>query len=61
MDAGRGVNRSSHLIRYKSQLHNLTGETGRADRIKTDKYQTPEIGDPVVQLTLQSHIYMIRT
>ena len=54
------MNRSSHLIRYKSQLHNLTGETGRADRIKTYKYQTPEIGDPVVQLTLQSHIYMIR-
>jgi transposase len=53
-------NRSSHLIRYKSLLHNLTGETERADRIKALKYQVPEIGDSAVQLSLQSHIQMIR-
>ena len=53
-------NRSSHLIRYKSHLHNLTGETERADRIKSHRYQAPEIGDPAVQLSLQSHIQMIR-
>lgn len=53
-------NRSSHVIRYKSHLYNLTGRTERADRVKAYKYKTPEIGDPATQMALQSHIQMIR-
>lgn len=53
-------NRSSHVIRYKSHLHNLTGKTERADTIKANKYQIPAVGDELVQLALQSHLQMIR-
>ncbi len=53
-------NRSSHVIRYKSHLYNLTGRTERADRVKTYKYQVPETEDPATQMALQSHIQMIR-
>jgi len=53
--------RSSHIIRYKSLLHNLSGKTERADKIKTLKYQVPDLGDEYVQLTLTTHIAMIRS
>ncbi len=52
--------RSSHIIRYKSQIQMHTGQTIRADYIKAKKYQVPIIGDANVQLALQSHIAMIR-
>jgi len=52
--------RSSHIIRYKSQIQMHTGRTIRADFIKAKKYQAPEIGDDNVQLALQSHITMVK-
>jgi len=52
--------RSSHIIRYKSQLQMHTGQTLRADFIKAKKYQPPIIGDQNVQLALQSHITLIQ-
>ena len=52
--------RSSHIIRYKSQIQMHTGRTIRADFIKAKKYQAPKIGDDNVQLALQSHITMIK-
>ena len=52
--------RSSHIIRYKSQIQMHTGKTIRADFIKAKKYQSPIIGDDNVQLALQSHIAMIK-
>ena len=52
--------RSSHIIRYKSQIQMHTGQTVRADFIKTKKYQLPIIGDSNIQLMLQSHLVMIR-
>ena len=52
--------RSSHIIRYKSQVQMHTGQTIRADYIKAKKYQVPKVGDANVQLALQSHIAMIR-
>lgn len=52
--------RSSHIIRYKSQLQMHTGRTIRADYIKAQKYQPPIIGDANVQLAVQSHIAMIK-
>lgn len=53
-------NRSSHIIRYKSQLQMHTGKTIRADFIKAKKYQVPKVGDDNVQLALQSIISMIK-
>jgi len=52
--------RSSHIIRLKSQVQMHTGQTLRADRIKTRKFQVPIVGDDNVQLALQSHLSMIR-
>jgi transposase len=52
--------RSSHIIRFKSQIQMHTGQTIRADFIKAKKYQVPIVGDANVQLALQSHIAMIR-
>jgi transposase len=52
--------RSSHIIRYKSQIQMHTGQTVRADYIKAKKYRVPIVGDANVQLALQSHIAMIR-
>jgi len=52
--------RSSHIIRYKSQIQMHTGKTIRADFIKAKKYQPPVIGDDNIQLALQSHIVMIK-
>ena len=52
--------RSSHIIRYKSQLQMHTGKSIRADFIKAKKYQAPKVGDDNVQLALQSHIEMIK-
>jgi transposase len=52
--------RSSHIIRYKSQIQMHTGQTIRADYIKAKKYQVPIVGDANVQLALQSHIALIR-
>ncbi len=52
--------RSSHIIRYKSQIQMHTGKTIRADFIKAKKYQPPVIGDDNIQLALQSHIAMIK-
>jgi len=52
--------RSSHIIRYKSQIQMHTGQTIRADFIKAKKYQAPILGDANVQLALQSHLVMIR-
>jgi transposase len=52
--------RSSHLIRFKSQVQMHTGQTIPAGRIKTSKFQLPVIGDANVQLALQSHLAMIR-
>ena len=52
--------RSSHIIRFKSQIQMHTGQTLRADHIKAKKYQVPVVGDDNIQLALQSHISMIR-
>ena len=52
--------RSSHIIRFKSQIQMHTGRTIRADYIKAKKYQAPLVGDDNVQLALQSHIVLIR-
>jgi transposase len=52
--------RSSQLIRYKSQIQMYTGQTIPAGPIKAKKYQVPIVGDDNVQLALQSHIAMIR-
>ena len=52
--------RSSHIIRFKSQIQMHTGQTIRADFIKAKKYQAPIVGDDNVQLALQSHIILIR-
>jgi len=52
--------RSSHIIRFKSQIQMHTGQTIRADYIKARKYQAPIIGDDNVQLALQSHVSIIR-
>jgi hypothetical protein len=52
--------RSSHLIRFKCQVQMHTGQSIRADRIKTRKFQLPLIGDANVQLALQSYLAMIR-
>ena len=52
--------RSSHLIRFKSQVQMHTGQTIPANQIKTSKFQLPVIGDANVQLALQSHLAMIR-
>jgi transposase len=52
--------RSSHLIRFKCQVQMHTGQSIRADRIKTRKFQLPLTGDANVQLALQSYLAMIR-
>jgi hypothetical protein len=52
--------RSSHLIRFKCQVQMHTGQSIRAGRIKTRKFDLPVIGDVNVQLALQSHLTMIR-
>ena len=52
--------RSSHIIRFKSQIQMHTGQTIRADYIKARKFQAPLVGDDNVQLALQSHVVMIR-
>ncbi len=52
--------RSSHLIRFKFLVQMHTGQSIRSDRIKTQKFQLPVIGDANVQLALQSHLVMIR-
>ncbi len=53
-------NRSSHIIRFKSMLYNHLGQTERVDKIKSSKYQVPEVGDSNVKLALSSHLNMIR-
>ena len=52
--------RSSHIIRLKSQVQMHTGQTLRTGHIKTRKFQVPVVGDDNVQLALQSHLCMIR-
>ena len=52
--------RSSHLVRFKFLVQMHTGQSIRSDRIKTQKFQLPVIGDANVQLALQSHLAMIR-
>lgn len=52
--------RSSHIIRFKSMLHNHLGQTERADKIKSPKYQIPELPDANVKLALTSHLSMVR-
>ena len=52
--------RSSHIIRFKSQIQMHTGQTIRADYIKAKKYRAPIVGDDNVQLALQSHVSMIQ-
>jgi len=52
--------RSSHIIRLKSQVQMHTGQTLRAGHIKTKKFEVPVVGDDNVQLALQSHLSMIR-
>lgn len=54
-------NRSSHLIRFQSLMQMHTGQTLRSDRIKTRKFQLPEVGDSNVQLALHCHLAMIRS
>jgi len=53
-------NRSSHIIRMKSQVQMHTGQTIESNKIKTKKFQLPVIGDCNVQLALQSHLSLIR-
>ncbi len=53
-------NRSSHIIRFKSMLHNHLGQTERADKIKSPKYQIPDLPDANVKLALSSHLSMVR-
>jgi transposase len=52
--------RSSHIIRFKSQFQMHTGQTIGADKIKTKKFSLPLVGDANVQLALQSHLMLIR-
>lgn len=52
--------RSSHLIRFKFLVQMHTGQSIRADRIKSRKFQLPIIGDDNAQLALNSHLAMIR-
>lgn len=52
--------RSSHIIRLKSQVQMHTGQTLRTARIKTKKLQVPVVGDDNVQLALQSNLSLIR-
>ena len=52
--------RSSHIIRFKSMLHNHLGRSERADKIKAKKYQVPDFEDPNIKLALNSHLSMIR-
>ena len=52
--------RSSHIMRDKSQIQMHTGQTIEAGPIKAKKYQIPLVGDDNVQLALQSHIALIQ-
>jgi transposase len=52
--------RSSHIIRFKSMLHNHFGYSERADKIKAQKYQAPDVADSNVKLALGSHLSMVR-
>ncbi len=53
--------RSSHIIRFKSQVQVHTGQTLDAGTIKTRKFKLPVVGDTNVQLALQSHLLIIRS
>ncbi len=53
--------RSSHIIRLKSQIQMHTGQTLDAGTIKTRKFKLPVVGDANVQLALQSHLSVIRS
>ena len=52
--------RSSQIIRLKSQVQMHTGQTIETNKIKTNKFQLPIVGDHNVQLALQSHLILIR-
>ncbi len=52
--------RSSHLIRVKSQIQMHSGEIIRSDKIKTKRFILPVVGDMNVQLALQSNLSMVR-
>lgn len=51
--------RSSHIIRLKSQVQMHTGQTLPTNDIKTKKFELPIVGDHNVQLALQSHLVLI--
>jgi transposase len=52
--------RSAALIRFKSMIQLHSGNTIRADTIKTRKFKIPIVGDSNVQLALQSELQLIR-
>lgn len=52
--------RSRQLIRFKSHIQLLTGETLRADTIKAKKFSLPDMGDSNTQLALSCHVSVIR-
>jgi transposase len=52
--------RTRHLLRFQSQVQMHTGESVPANRIKTQKYRLPVIGDSNVQLALHSQLVLIR-
>ena len=52
--------RSSHIIRFKSLYQMHTGNNISADTIKAKKFTLPTVGDAKVQMTLQSHLMLIR-
>jgi transposase len=52
--------RSSHVIRVKSQIQMQSGQIIRSDKIKTNKFQLPVVGDTNVQLALQSNLSILR-
>lgn len=53
--------RTRHLLRFQSQVQMHTGATLPANRIKTQQFRLPVIGDANVQLALQSQLTLIRT
>ena len=52
--------RSSHIIRLKSQFQAHTGQILKTQAIKTQRFQLPVAGDDNVQLMWRAHLNMIR-
>lgn len=53
-------NRTSHIIRFKSMLQNHRARNERADKIKAQKYQSPDFDNQSTKLAFDAHLCMIR-